>query len=121
MVKGYALEIANGGPKLQPAKGDVTPNWRDNVSAGNLKGRNWSTEFLAAQLTPAAGRPVVDRTGLNGHYDVSVEYAPELEHDLPLPSLFSALEESLGLRLVAGKVPVTVLVIDHVDRIPTDN
>ncbi len=103
------------------SRGEVTPNWRDDVSAGSLKGRNWSAEFLAAQLTPAAGLPVVDQTGLTGHYDVSVEYAPDLEHESPLPSLFTAVEDSLGLRLVAQKVPVPVLVIDHLDRLPTEN
>jgi uncharacterized protein (TIGR03435 family) len=121
MMKGYMLVIAKGGSKLKPAKGEVTPNWRDDVSAGNLKGRNWSTEFLAAQLTPAAGLPVVDRTGLSGHYDVLVEYAPELEHESPLPSLLTAVQESLGLRLVARKVPVSVLVIDEVERVPAEN
>jgi uncharacterized protein (TIGR03435 family) len=119
-MKGYALVVAKGGPKLKSAKGDVTPNWRDDTSTGNLKGRNWSSEFLAAELTPAAGLPVVDQTGLNGHYDVSAEYAPDLEHESPLPSLFTVVE-SLGLRLVAQKVPVSVLVIDHVDRTPTEN
>jgi uncharacterized protein (TIGR03435 family) len=124
-VKGYALMVAKGGAKtgagLKPAKGEVTPDWRDDCSAGNLKGRNRSAAFLAAQLTPAAGAPVVDETGLSGRYDVSVEYAPDLEHESTLPSLFTSVEEGLGLRLVAKKVPVSVLVIDHVDRVPTEN
>jgi uncharacterized protein (TIGR03435 family) len=120
-IKGYALVVAKGGPKLKAAKGEVTPNWRDDVSAGSLKGRNWSAKFLAAQLTPAAGLPVVDHTGLTAHYDVSVEYAPDLNGDSALPSLFTALQETLGLKLEAQKVPVDFLIVDHIDREPTEN
>jgi uncharacterized protein (TIGR03435 family) len=121
LVSGYALVVAKGGSKLQPTKGGVTPNWRDNFSAGNLKGRNLTTAFLAQQLTPLAGLPCVDRTGLTGNYDISAEYAPDLDHDSPLPSLFTALQETLGLKLEPQKVPVDFIIIDHIDRTPTEN
>jgi uncharacterized protein (TIGR03435 family) len=50
-----------------------------------------------------------------------LEFAPDIEEVSILPSLFTALREVLGLELKAQKVPVQVLVIDHVDRVPTDN
>jgi uncharacterized protein (TIGR03435 family) len=121
LVSGYALVVAKSGAKLQPTKGGVTPNWRDDFSPGNLKGRNLTTAFLAQQLTPAAGLPCVDRTSLTGNYDISVEYNAELDPNSPLPSLFTALQESLGLKLEPQKVPVDFLVIDHIDRTPTEN
>jgi len=121
LVSGYALVVAKLGAKLQPTKGGVAPNWRDNFSPSNLKGRNLTTAFLAQQLTPVAGLPCVDRTNLTGNYDISVEYNADLEHDSPLPSLFTALQESLGLKLESQRVPVDFLVIDHIDRAPTEN
>jgi uncharacterized protein (TIGR03435 family) len=121
LVSGYALVVAKSGTKLQPTKGGVMPNWRDDFSPGNLKGRNLTTAFLAQQLTPAAGLPCVDRTSLTGNYDISVEYNAELDPNSPLPSLFTALQESLGLKLEPQKVPVDFLVIDHIDRTPTEN
>jgi uncharacterized protein (TIGR03435 family) len=121
LVSGYALVVAKGGAKLQPSKGGVTPNWQDNVSAGTVKVRNATTAFLAQKLTPLGGLPCVDRTGLTGNYDIGFEYNADPERDSPLPSLFTALQESLGLRLESQKVPVDFLVIDHIDRQPTEN
>jgi uncharacterized protein (TIGR03435 family) len=121
LVSGYALVLVKSGSKLVPTKGGVTPNFRDNVSPGNLKGRNWSTQFLAQTLIPAAGLPVIDRTGLTGSYDLALEYAPGLVPDSPLPSLFVALRETLGLKLESQKVSVEILVIDHIDRTPAEN
>lgn len=73
---------------------------------------------LAANLTRAAGRTVVDRTGLTDSFDFSLEYATD-----PLaggagdaPSLFTALEEQLGLRLQASRAVIPVVVIDHIER-----
>src|SRR5580658_7228284 len=49
-VRGYALVVAKGGPKLQPAKGDHFPGWRIDTSAGHLEGLNWSVPYLAQML-----------------------------------------------------------------------
>ena len=71
-------------------------------------------------LTNPTGRPVVDKTGIKGNYDIVLDYAPDGVADSPLPSIFTALQE-LGLKVEAQKVPVEMLVIDHVERIPTEN
>lgn len=76
---------------------------------------------LAAYVTSLIGEPVADRTGIQGRYDVSVEYAPDDAVDSNLPSLFTSLKETLGLRLTSRKVPVDMLVIDSVDETPTPN
>jgi uncharacterized protein (TIGR03435 family) len=121
MVHGYALVVAKGGPKLQPTKGDHFPGWRIDTSAGHLDGLNWSMPYLAKMLQHATDLPVGDETGITGSYDIKLEFAPELEQDSTLPSLFTALRETLGLELKAQQIPMQVLVIDHIDRVPVAN
>ena len=85
--------------------------------------------WLGQQLQ-TSGRPVVDHTGLNKNYDFTLTFLPELPPDfskdnLPpevrdRPSIFDALKEQLGLKLLPQKGPVDHYVIDHIDR-PSDN
>jgi uncharacterized protein (TIGR03435 family) len=121
MARGYALVVAKGGPKLLPTKGSKFPNWRVNTSEGHLEGLNWSMPFLAQMLQRATHVPVADETGIAGSYDIKMQFAPELEQDSALPSLFTALRETLGLELKAQQVPMQVLVIDRIDRVPAAN
>jgi uncharacterized protein (TIGR03435 family) len=121
MVSGYALVPAKAGPKLAATRGDRFPGFRINVGPGRLEGINWSMPYLAGMLQRAAGLPVADETGIAGSYDIKLEFAPDLEEPSRLPSLFTAIRETLGLELKAQKIPVANLVIDHVDRTPTDN
>jgi uncharacterized protein (TIGR03435 family) len=77
-------------------------------------------EFLAA-LSAQTGRAVIDRTGLDGKWDLHVEYAPSPitpggAADANLPDLFTALQEQLGLKLESTEAPVQVFVIDSVER-----
>jgi uncharacterized protein (TIGR03435 family) len=65
--------------------------------------------------------PVADKTEIKGKYDIKLDYAPNNATDSPLPSIYTALQEQLGLKLIRQKVPVEMLVIDHVDRVPTEN
>jgi len=100
---------------------------------------------LADMLSNQLGRPVVDQTGLTGKYDISLEFQPEegmMMHGpmgaLPPPSpgpgggdsapdaaappnLFTAVQEQLGLKLEPKKGPVDILVIDHIEKAPTEN
>ncbi len=121
MNPGYALVVAKGGPKLTPTNGARFPGFRINVSPGHLEGINWSMDFLAAMLQQAAGRPVADQTKIPGSYDVKLEFAPDIESDSQLPSIFTVLKSTLGLELKPQHIPVQVLVIDSVDRAPTEN
>ncbi len=81
-------------------------------------------------LTGAVGRTVIDKTGLAGNYDFELKWTPE-HGDQPSadsgqtdaqsgPSIFTALEEQLGLKLQPSKGPVQTLVVDHVEM-PTEN
>ena len=65
-------------------------------------------------LSNAVERVVVDRTGLQGSYDIDIDWAAEAGSDKP--SIFTAVQEQLGLKLESTKGPVDVFVIDHVER-----
>ena len=88
---------------------------------------------LAAALAQFGnlGRQVIDRTGLTGNFDVHLEYAPDEglgggppgqgpSADSAGPSIFTAIQEQLGLKLEPSRAPVETLIVDHVER-PTEN
>jgi uncharacterized protein (TIGR03435 family) len=80
--------------------------------------------YLASRLSATIGTPIVDRTGLDGFYDAQLEWTPE-ESNRSAPavdqvSIFTAIQEQLGLRLERGRGPVDVLVIDSVERSTPD-
>jgi uncharacterized protein (TIGR03435 family) len=77
-------------------------------------------ERLARSIQGGTGRILVDRTGLTGDYAFTLNYTSNPRPDSDTPSLFTALQEQLGLKLESIRGPVTVLVIDHIDR-PTEN
>jgi uncharacterized protein (TIGR03435 family) len=118
-VVGYALVVAKGGPKLQPST--VPEPSGANVLPNGLRNPNANMEMLAAMLTRPVHRPVVDQTGIQGGFDIKLDYAPEGATDSSLPTIFTALQEKLGLRLENRKVPQEMLVIEHVERVPADN
>jgi uncharacterized protein (TIGR03435 family) len=79
-------------------------------------------DSLAQQLSQETGHIVQDRTGLKGVYEFTLKYSDEVAAgaDPSAPSLYSALQEQLGLKLEPSKGAVEVLVIDHVER-PSEN
>jgi len=74
--------------------------------------------YLAGLLSNMVDRPVVDMTSIKGIYDVDLEWSERADGP---PSLFTSLEEKLGLRLESRKTPVDVYVIDRVERVPSEN
>jgi uncharacterized protein (TIGR03435 family) len=81
---------------------------------------NHSMAGVAAFLGNILGSPVEDRTGLAGIYSFHLEYVPAAATD-PGADVLDAVQRQLGLRLVSGKVPVETLVIDHAEKVPTEN
>lgn len=71
---------------------------------------------LAEILTGQVGELVVDRTGLSGEYDFTLEWVPALNESAGGASLFTALVEQLGLRLESGRRPMEAIVIDRIER-----
>jgi len=111
----YELVVSKGGPKLPAAK---TDGLMINHSRGHLDAQGMTTARIAQELAPDVGRVIVDKTGLDGRFDIDLHWTPDdassTAADAP-PSIFTALEEQLGLRLITAKGPVEVLVIDHVE------
>jgi uncharacterized protein (TIGR03435 family) len=118
MLDGYALIAAKGGPKLPPPTQSATgPSIFPNAI---LAHRN-SVEMLAHLLILPLGRPVVDKTGISGDFDISLKYAQLTDTDSDQPSIFVAIKEQLGLQLDPQKVPVEMIVVDKIDKVPTEN
>lgn len=126
----YALVLArpggSPGPSLRPAGSECADGARGGLACGftvgngSIASRNATMERIAAELVGFAGRQVIDRTGLTGSYDVELRWSPELQPDASLPSLFTALQEQLGLKLESARGPVVVVVIDSVEK-PTED
>ena len=80
---------------------------------------------IANTLNRAVDRPIVDRTGVKGYFNMRLQFAPDpgspaAAADAPGPSIFTAIQEQLGLRLEPSKSPMEVLVIDSVQK-PAEN
>ncbi len=136
-----ALVVAKNGPKLREAKpGDTYPEGIKGPDGkpgghagmmmwgnGRLTGQGISIASMVPPLTQQLGRTVLDKTGLTGRYDVELRWTPDdtstpatgpdsgTAGESPTPSIFTALQEQLGLKLESRKAPVEVLVIDHVE------
>jgi bla regulator protein BlaR1 len=135
----YELVVTKNGSKLKPNPEDPAKAKR-SAMLGNGTGTftNSSMAVLAARLSQQLGRPVIDRTDLKGGYDFTLEWTPasgeggaELLGLPPRaeppaagesngPSIFTALQDQLGLKLESTKGPADILVIDHVER-PSEN
>jgi len=77
-------------------------------------------ELLASYIGNRLGAIVQDQTGIKGAYDFTLEWAPDQAANASAPSLITAIQEQLGLKLESRKSPVEVLVIDRIER-PTEN
>jgi uncharacterized protein (TIGR03435 family) len=154
----YNLTAVKDGPKLPAAKeaacvsfapGEPPRHVPGKVDCGYVSGPGFGygaglhirgskvqmADFIR-ELTSVLGRPVLDKTGFTGEFDLDLGFSPDesligfpifegpggtrLGTDLNLPNIFAALEEQLGLKLVPAKGPVEVLVVDHAER-PTPN
>lgn len=121
----YALVVEKnpkGGPKLKPkSDGQGTAmETHGGQKQSQLVGTGVSMEALASYVGNRLGRIVVDRTGLSESYDFTLEWSPDETSNSSAPSLVTALQEQLGLRLEPQKSPVEVLVIDSLQR-PSEN
>ena len=89
------------------------------MGQGKLTAHRSQVGSLAFSLSGSVGRVIIDKTGLNALYDIDLRWSPDNEPDTG-PSIFTALEEQLGLKLEPAKAPIDVIVIDHIER-PSEN
>lgn len=118
-ASGYGLFVTKNGPKLVKSKGPARSFGYIMPDSVNL--RDVSMSSFASILSHPVGSPVVDKTEISGTYDIKMSFAPSNDPNSNLPDIFTAVQEQLGLKLEPQKVPVDFLVIDHVDRVPTEN
>jgi uncharacterized protein (TIGR03435 family) len=129
----YELTIAKGGLKLKEAANSLKQQQRGmRIGRGQLTGTAAPIVILVNVLSQQLGRSVIDKTGLAGQYDFELKWTPDVGQaqggpadagpppDLGGPSLFTALQEQLGLKLESTKGPVDVLVIDRAEK-PSEN
>jgi bla regulator protein blaR1 len=135
----YVLLVGKSGSKLQANSGGPGPMLR--MGRGELTGKKASMAMVLQVLSQQLGRPLIDKTGLTGEYDFTLQWTPEPgqggfaggppggppgagpEPPPPAadgPSIFTAIQEQLGLRLDSQKVPVETIVIDSVEK-PSEN
>jgi uncharacterized protein (TIGR03435 family) len=119
----FALVLAKGGSKMKPMK--EIPEGAPHMTFGGRFNTIQTMPTLAYLLSRfETGRPIIDQTGLSGLYEVKLEWAlAQLQNaDAPPgPSLFTALEDQLGLKLESRKGPVEILVVDSAEKVPTAN
>jgi uncharacterized protein (TIGR03435 family) len=115
---GYVLVAARGAAKLKESTGKAS---QPAILPNGLQGTGVAMTTLAGMLARVVRRPVVDKTGITGLYEIKLRYAAENAGDTSLPSVFTALQEQVGLKLEPQKVTVETLVIDRVERIPAEN
>jgi uncharacterized protein (TIGR03435 family) len=117
----YALRVASGGPKLARAKEGQS----GRMQMGDLSVPNMTMESLCQILEHETRRLVIDQTQLKDSYAITLQWARDAasgtpEPDISRPSLFTAVQEQLGLRLESVRLPVKMFVIDEVQR-PGEN
>ena len=136
----YVVTVAKGGPKFKPHVPDPAHPERENGSGwfswsrGKLVAQGPTMPYFLYALSLELRHSFVDKTGLSGNYDFSLEWAPD---DLAAPaqgsndgaqpvagdsapSIFTAIQEQLGLKLESTKGPVQVMVVDNVTRPTAD-
>lgn len=117
----YSLQIAKGGIKFKEIA-DKDAGHGSSWGRDNIEVRGGTTQNLAFSLSDTLGRLVRDDTGLKGNYYMQLKWTPEERQNEGEtgPTIFTALREQLGLKLVPARGPVQTFVIDHVEK-PSEN
>ena len=131
-----ALRVGKNGPKLHEAKADAATAGGPMV-LGHIASNRMSMAALASLLSRFERQTIVDMTGLNGFFEVGLEWARDSSRPVPPlgdaagvleqadsrsgPTIFAAVQEQLGLKLESRKGPLDVLVVDHAEKIPSEN
>jgi uncharacterized protein (TIGR03435 family) len=143
----YALVVAKNGPKLHAAEGEGGMRMMMGPKGRQMTGKA-PIGRLADMLSNMLDRPVIDLTEIKGTYDIDLLWSPDgseggggkmgmrveggprhdgggiepkIEGEADAPSIFTALQEKLGLKLDARKSPVDIITVDTLEKIPTEN
>lgn len=123
MRTAFALLQDKAGVKMRPDGETVAVP--PSSSSARILFMAKTLDDLCERLGKVTGRPVIDRTGLHGKYMIVLSYLPlgttSIDPSDPAADIFSAIREQLGLRLESQREPVSILTIDKIDKIPTEN
>lgn len=120
----YSLVVGKNGPKFAESKFNEA-SFRNGAVPGltmrpyEVIGNSVTIHLLADELSRRLSRNVIDRTGLNGEYDFNLHWVPDDADPNSVPeglSIFTAVQEQLGLKLESNKAPVDAIVIDHIEK-----
>jgi uncharacterized protein (TIGR03435 family) len=122
----YALTVGREGLKIKPTE---PGHGGFSVGRGHIEARGGALAAFADRLSQMLDRPVVDSTNTPGVFNFTLDWSPDQPMTGPGddntstagPSVFSAIQQQLGLRLEARRGPVETLVIDRGDRVPIEN
>ena len=142
----YALVVGKGGVKLTEVEPAKDGNSNVNMRMGKLDLPKATFAGLADMLSRMMDRPVLDMSGNKATYDIALQFTPDestmggmgmkmrmagpgpgpaADHPATdgsaVPNIFTAIQEQLGLKLEARKAPVEILVVDHAEKVPTEN
>lgn len=128
----YQLTVGKNGPKLKTSAPEPSAQATPRppflmFGPGKVTARDATLPLFINPLSRLLDRVTVDKTGLSGKYDFTLEWTPEgaaapgaaagsTSSDGAPPDIFTAIQEQLGLKLVSGKGPVDIVVIDHIER-----
>lgn len=118
-MRALVLGVAKGGAKLEKGEGNDAVT---TAGHGRINLKNSTMDALAERLSRATDWPVLNETGIEGVFNLKLEWTPEGDRpnlDGP-PDLTTAIREQLGLQLKSKKAPVSVLVVDHAEK-PGEN
>lgn len=122
----YDLVVAKGGPKLKEITDPGEPSGvavSSDANGVHLRSPSGTMDRLARNLAVPAGRPIVDKTGLTGRYQIVLDYATDSSQEAvngTMLTLFAALQDQLGLRLEPSRTKMDSLVIDSAQK-PSEN
>lgn len=133
----YGLVVGKNGIKMKEVPDGDSHN--QNSSNTHFQGTTVNMAAFATFLSRRMERPVLDMTGLTAYYDFTLDWVPETAPDgdgksdpafkqsaaagadPSEPTLTMALQDQLGLKLEARKAPIEIVVVDHAERVPTEN
>jgi uncharacterized protein (TIGR03435 family) len=129
-LSAYALTVGKNGHKLKPSQGDGETVLQPNKMGLIVKYAVISE--IAAMLAQPLRQPVLDMTGLTGKFDFELDMARYITEEMtkskpgdPPPDIIgigiAAIQEQLGLKIEAKKLPVEILIVDHMEKVPTEN
>jgi len=121
----YEMTLAKGGVKMAVAHPKDPEHGSMDMDPGKLKGDNVPMSFIPVMFALVLERPVEDKTSTPGNFDFQLHWSqmtdtPGNGTDDSAPSLFTAVQEQMGLKLQPGKGPVWVIVVDHAEM-PSEN